>query len=205
MAKRKRRNAARRRSRKGRVSGDAQRVVGFFASDGENVLCHEDACIITGALPEMHNLLKESAKRRRHAMTVRKTTFAEIRQGLQWGAAYGLDQQAYEVFQPLALRVGLPLVEKQLLAPDAGALHVVRLGSGEHPLRSRTPEPEVWFDDDGLHTVVLGQAPPEARQDEMTRRYQQKIRTSPLWQQIVDEFGVEEAERLLKDCRVEFR
>jgi len=41
--------------------------------------------------------------------------------------------------------------------------------------------------------------------DEMTRAYQQKIRKSPLWEEMVREFGEERAERLLKEFRVEIR
>jgi hypothetical protein len=39
----------------------------------------------------------------------------------------------------------------------------------------------------------------------MTRRYQQEIRNSPLWDEMVREFGEKEAERLLKKFRVEIR
>jgi len=35
--------------------------------------------------------------------------------------------------------------------------------------------------------------------------YQQRIRESPLWDEMVREFGEEEAERILKEFRVEIR
>jgi hypothetical protein len=38
-----------------------------------------------------------------------------------------------------------------------------------------------------------------------TRRYQEKIRNSPIWDKIEGEVGKEEAERLLKQFRVEAR
>lgn len=212
MAKRKGRKAtrsSRRRPRRGRATGDAERVVGFFASDATNVLCHEDACIITGTSQSMQALLKRPAPRRRSAMTVRKTTFGEIRQGLQWGAAYGFDEQAYQVFRPLAGRAALPLVEQRVMSPDSGALHVVRLQADDEPLGSPStdpqPAPDVWLDEEGLHVVVPTDAPPEELLDELTRRYQQQIRNSPLWEQMVDEFGAEQAERMLKDFRAESR
>jgi len=41
--------------------------------------------------------------------------------------------------------------------------------------------------------------------DEMTGSYQQKIRESPLWDEMVREVGEEEAERILKEFRVEIR
>ena len=60
-----------------------------------------------------------------------------------------------------------------------------------------------WTDQDGLHTLVPGDAPTPEQLDEMCRIYQQKIRQSPLWQQMLDEFGPAEAERLLKQFRAE--
>lgn len=62
-----------------------------------------------------------------------------------------------------------------------------------------------WRENDGVHAVVSGNAPSPEVLDEMTRAYQQKIRKSPLREEMVREFGEEEAERLLKEFRVEIR
>ncbi len=67
------------------------------------------------------------------------------------------------------------------------------------------PEAGAWTDDDGLHTMVPGEAPTPEQLLEMSRVYQQKIRSSPLWQEMVDEFGPEKAEAMLKDFRVQLR
>ena len=65
-----------------------------------------------------------------------------------------------------------------------------------------------WFDSDGLHALVPGVpgvAPsPEALQ-EASRLYQKSIRNSPLWDEMVKQFGEKEAERLLLEFRVEVR
>jgi hypothetical protein len=47
---------------------------------------------------------------------------------------------------------------------------------------------------DGLHALVPGNSPSPETLDEMTRVYQQNIRESPLWEEMVREFGEEEAE-----------
>jgi hypothetical protein len=39
----------------------------------------------------------------------------------------------------------------------------------------------------------------------MTRLYRQNIRSSPLWDEMVREFGEEAAERMLREFRVEVR
>ena len=41
--------------------------------------------------------------------------------------------------------------------------------------------------------------------DDMTERYQQEIRESALWDEMIREFGEEEAERILRKFRVEIR
>jgi hypothetical protein len=38
---------------------------------------------------------------------------------------------------------------------------------------------------------------------EMTRVYQEKLRSQPMWAEVVQELGEAEAERLLAQCRVE--
>ena len=67
------------------------------------------------------------------------------------------------------------------------------------------PEAVAWTDDEGLHTMVPGEAPTPEQLQEMSRVYQQKIRASPLWQEMLDEFGPEKAEAMLKDFRVQLR
>jgi hypothetical protein len=58
------------------------------------------------------------------------------------------------------------------------------------------------LDDRGLHYLVPGR-PESDTFERMTGVYQQNIRRSPLWDQMVKKFGVEKAEELLKQCRVE--
>ena len=53
--------------------------------------------------------------------------------------------------------------------------------------------------------LVPGNAPLPETLDDMTARYQQTIRESPLWDEMVKEFGEEEAERILRKFRVEIR
>ena len=62
-----------------------------------------------------------------------------------------------------------------------------------------------WFDSAGLHALVPGVAPSPEALEEASRLYQQSIRNSPLWDEMVMQFGEEEAERLLLQFRVEVR
>jgi len=59
-----------------------------------------------------------------------------------------------------------------------------------------------WQDGEGFHFLRPGRRPSPEQVEEMTRQYQEKIRNSPLWDQMVNNFGKEKAEELLKECRV---
>ena len=69
----------------------------------------------------------------------------------------------------------------------------------------------LWFESDGLHALVPGvpgtpAAPPSPEAlDEASRLYQESIRNSPLWDEMVRQFGEKKAERLLLEFRVEVR
>ncbi|TWU36648.1 hypothetical protein Q31b_49290 [Novipirellula aureliae] len=73
------------------------------------------------------------------------------------------------------------------------------VGSQTAALDSGVP---LWLDEQGMHAVVPG-TPDSDVFERMTEIYQQKIRESPMWDQMVDEFGLEKAEQLLKQCRAE--
>ena len=65
--------------------------------------------------------------------------------------------------------------------------------------------PVPWLDHDGLHMLLPGDSPSGVLLDQLTEQYQQNIRNSPLWEEVVRRFGPQEAERLLKAFRVEAR
>ncbi|MBA7682970.1 hypothetical protein ES703_91326 [subsurface metagenome] len=64
---------------------------------------------------------------------------------------------------------------------------------------------ESWLEEDGIHAIAAGIPPTPEMLEQMTKVYQQKIRNSPLWDKMVEEFGLEEAKRLLKEFRAEGR
>jgi hypothetical protein len=61
------------------------------------------------------------------------------------------------------------------------------------------------MDEEGMHVVSKGQRPSIQEQERMTAAYQQKIRKSPLWKQMVRDYGQEQAEEMLKEFQVEVR
>ena len=63
----------------------------------------------------------------------------------------------------------------------------------------------VWMGEDGLHTILPGDAPTPEELEILTRKYQEGIRQSPLWDEMLKEFGPQEAQRLLLKCKAEVR
>ena len=65
--------------------------------------------------------------------------------------------------------------------------------------------PAPWFDEEGLHAILPGLDPSEAKLDEVSRTFQENIRHSEIWHEMVKQFGEEEAGRLLLQFRVEVK
>lgn len=62
-----------------------------------------------------------------------------------------------------------------------------------------------WMEDDGIHSILPGEQPSPEELETLSRSYQEKIRHSVLWDQMLEEFGPQEAERILLKFRVEAR
>lgn len=64
--------------------------------------------------------------------------------------------------------------------------------------------PLSWQDEEGLHLVAPGTPPPGFKK-ELEKSFQNQIRNSPLWPQMVAEFGEEKALELLGQCKAEIK
>jgi len=47
--------------------------------------------------------------------------------------------------------------------------------------------------------------PTSSEIDQMSKEYQNQIRNSPMWDEMVNEFGIEKAKELLKECKVDIK
>jgi predicted component of type VI protein secretion system len=93
------------------------KVIGYFAySSAVEVVCTGTACVIAGSEAAMRAFLAEldPAGAARH--TIRKTRFAEILAGMERGASYALDEEAYRRFLPLEQDAGVPAVQVDFAA-----------------------------------------------------------------------------------------
>ena len=76
---------------------------------------------------------------------------------------------------------------------------------GDRKKGQPSPSSAAWFDSAGLQALVPGAAPSPEALEQPSRLYQQSVRNSPLWDEMVRQFGEQAAERLLLQLRVEVR
>ena len=58
-----------------------------------------------------------------------------------------------------------------------------------------------WMGEDGMHVMVPGAQPSPEQLEEMTRMFQDSIRNSPMWGEMIKKYGAEKAEEFLKQCK----
>lgn len=85
--------------------------------------------MISGSAHAMRKYLEEADTVRASRVTVQKTRFGEVVQGLKAGAAYAFDRGAYRRFYPVAVKVGLPVEPADFDDPERpdGRFFTVRL------------------------------------------------------------------------------
>ena len=83
----------------------------------------------------------------------------------------------------------------------ANMLKKIKKGQRKKPPAITENVAHSWLDDDGFHFIGLGKPPTAEEYEEMTRRYQENIKNSPLWKRMVRQFGKKKAEEILLECK----
>jgi hypothetical protein len=73
------------------------------------------------------------------------------------------------------------------------------------PLTPPALPPLTWMDDEGMHLLATGTAPSPDQLEEMTKKFQEGIRKSIMWEEMVRTFGEEKAEELLLQCQAKLK
>jgi len=107
-------------------------LIGYIAALQLNVLCDGDACIVIGSKFKFRSHLASNDQTRDKDYVLRKGWFDDILTGIQFGAAYAFDEEAYRLFLPLAQRAGLNLKREDFSAAPPTDLpqppiHLVRI------------------------------------------------------------------------------
>ena len=88
------------------------RVLGFFAHAGPGeVFRFDDACLIAGSRERLRACLATHPRLRNASLALAKIRFADVHAGLESGAAYAFDEEAFERFAPLARDAGIAVAE----------------------------------------------------------------------------------------------
>ncbi len=109
-----------------------QNIVGFFAirTGTPNILCDGDACVIGGSRAQLQDYIQNQGDENPADYTIKKTTYAEIRQGMKHGGAYAFDRNSYDRFHRLARQDGEKMAEFNSGNNPNGpseALHLMRV------------------------------------------------------------------------------
>jgi hypothetical protein len=72
-------------------------------------------------------------------------------------------------------------------------------------LKNVSELPVSWTDEEGMHIISQGVKPTPSEIDQMSKEYQNQIRNSPMWDEMVNEFGKVKAEELLKECKADIK
>jgi len=107
-------------------------LIGYIAALQLDVLCDGDACIVIGSKFKFKSHLANNDQTRDKDYALKKAWFDDILTGIQYGAAYAFDQEAYRLFLPLAQRAGLDLKQEDFNTPPPADLsqppiHLVRV------------------------------------------------------------------------------
>ena len=114
------------------------RVLGFFAYAGpDEVFRFDEACVIAGSRERLQACLATHPKLRDASLTLAKIRFADVHAGLDAGAAYALDEEAFERFAPLARDAGIDVAET-FPEGEPGSLSFVKVALADAE-RSWTP------------------------------------------------------------------
>jgi hypothetical protein len=99
-------------------------VIGWFGLNGIHSLCDNEALVVTGTRPGLRKMMDRVEHMK---FTPRSTTFAEIMRGINLGAAYAFDEDAYAIFRPLAAARGLALPAEDFSDPGPWGIHLLRV------------------------------------------------------------------------------
>jgi hypothetical protein len=75
----------------------------------------------------------------------------------------------------------------------------------KNPAPPKLPSGMSWMDKERLHALLPGEPPSAEMMAVFNDNFRKELRNSPLWDEMVEKFGAEEAEKLLKQVKIELK
>ena len=107
---------------------NSSKIIGYFAyTSDRNVFCDNDACIIADSEDAIKKYMAQDSSFKAASYTIKKTRFGEIMRGINLGAAYCFDEQAYNRFYPPARKEGMDVGPEDFSGFSATGMHFIRI------------------------------------------------------------------------------
>ena len=118
-------------------------MVGVFAYAAPGkVFRFDDACLIAGSREGLQAYLAANPRVRGASLSISKIRFADVQAGLDAGASYAFDKEAFERFAPLARDAGVDVAETFPEPPadrETEVFSFVKVGLADPRPRSALP------------------------------------------------------------------
>ena len=106
----------------------AGKVIGYLAYISKaELICEGNSCIIAGSRNKMKSYIKQRNPELSGKVTISKARFGDIKRGLEYGAAYSFDEEAYGRLYPLAVKAGIDVGPEDFTDETPTGLHFVRV------------------------------------------------------------------------------
>ena len=104
------------------------KVIGHLAYITKtHLICDGDSCVIAGSEEKIRSYIKQISPELYDKITIKKARFKDIKRGLEFGAAYSFDEEAYDRFRLVAGKAGISLGSEDYTTEAPTGLHLVRI------------------------------------------------------------------------------
>ena len=104
------------------------KVIGHLAYITKtHLICDGDSCVIAGSEEKIKSYIKQMSPELYDKVTIKKARFKDIKRGLEFGAAYSFDEEAYNCFHPIALKAGISTGQEGFTGKIPRGLHLIQI------------------------------------------------------------------------------
>ena len=91
------------------------------------LICDGNAALVAGTKDKLRLYIRQRNPGALEKITIIKARFGDIKRGMNSGAAYSFDEEAYNRFYPLARKSGMDIGPEDFSGETPTGLHFVRI------------------------------------------------------------------------------